>query len=124
MYHDLKTHFWWIGVNREIVDYVARCLTCQKVKIKHQKPGGLLQPRPIPVWKWKHITMDFIVGLPRTTKQHDAISVLVDRLTKTAHFLVLNTTYTLEQLADLYTSRRSSDYLGYHSALYRAQKCI
>ena len=65
MYRDLKTHYWWPGMKRDIAEFVARCLTCQKVKTEHQKPGGLLQPLPIPIWKWDHITMDFIVGLPR-----------------------------------------------------------
>jgi len=51
MYHDLKIHYWWNGMKRDIADYVARCLTCQRVKTEHQKPGGLLQPLPIPVWK-------------------------------------------------------------------------
>jgi len=58
---------------KDVADYVTQCLTCQKVKIEHQKLGGLLQHLPILVWKWEHITMDFIVGMPRTTKQHDAI---------------------------------------------------
>jgi len=64
-------------------------------KTEHQKPRGLLQPLPIPIWKWEHITM-------RTTTQHDAIWLVVHRLTKTAHFLALKTTFTSEQLADLY----------------------
>ena len=86
MYRDLKTLYWWPGMKRDIAEFVARCLTCQKVKTEHQKPGGLLQPLPIPIWKWDHITMDFIVGLPRTQRKHDAIWVIVDRLTKSAHF--------------------------------------
>jgi len=72
------------------------------VKAEHQKPGGLLQPLPIPVWKWEHITMDFVVGMPRIQKHHDAIWVVVDRLTKSAHFLPLRTSYNAEQLAELY----------------------
>jgi len=72
------------------------------VKAEHQKPGGLLQPLPIPVWKWDQITMDFIVGMPRTQKHHDAIWVIVDRLSKSAHFLAIKTTFNAEQLADLY----------------------
>jgi len=96
MYNDLKRHFWWIGMQRHIADYVARCLTSQRVKTEHQKP------LPIAVWKWEHITMDFIVGLPRTNKHHDAIWVIIDRLTKTYHFLALKITFTAEQLADLY----------------------
>jgi len=96
MYHDLRTHFWWIMMKRDVVDFLARCLTYQKVKTEHQKPGGLLQSLPAPVWKWEHITKDFIIGLPRTTKHHDGIWVVVDRLTKAAHFLTIKTTLTLE----------------------------
>jgi len=57
MCQDLKRHYWWIGMKRDVVNYVARCLICQRVKNEHQNSGGLLQPQPIPVWKWKHITM-------------------------------------------------------------------
>jgi len=89
-------------MKRDIAEYVTRCLTCQRVKTEHQKPGGLVQPLPIPVWKWEHITMDFVTGMPRTWKLHDAIWVIVDRLTKSAHFLPLKTTFSAEQLAELY----------------------
>jgi len=64
MYQDLKTHYWWPGMKRDIAEYVPRYLTYQQVKAKHQKPGGLLQPLPILVWKWEHTTMDFVVGMP------------------------------------------------------------
>ena len=67
-------------MKRDIADFVAQCLTCQRVKTEHQKPGGLLQPLPIPVWKWEHITMDFVVGMQKATKQHDSVWVIVDRL--------------------------------------------
>ena len=73
MYQDLKRNHWWTGMKMEVAKYVARCLTCQKVKIEHQKPGGLVSPLPILVWKWEHITVDFIIGLQRTSKHHDAI---------------------------------------------------
>ena len=102
MYRDLRTHYWWPGMKRDIAEYVTRCLTCQRVKAEHQKPGGLLQPLPIPVWKLEHITMDFVTGMPQTQKLHDAIWVIVDRLTKSAHFLPLKTTFSAEQLAELY----------------------
>jgi len=102
MYRDLRTHYWWPGMKKDIAEFVARCLTCQKVKTEHKKPEGLLQPLPIPVWKWDHITMDFVTGLPRTQKRHDAIWVIVDRLTKSAYFLAIRTTFNAEQLADLY----------------------
>jgi len=78
MYRDLKSLYWWPGMKKNIVEFVARCLTCQRVKVEHQEPGGLLQPLPIPVWKWDHITMDFIIGLPRIQGKHDAIWVVVD----------------------------------------------
>ena len=82
MYHTLREHYWWKGMKKEIVDFVSRCLTCQQVKPEHQKPAGKIQPLPIPVWKWDKITMDFVTGLPRTRRQHNAIWVIVDRLTK------------------------------------------
>jgi len=102
MYQDLKTHYWWSGMKKDIADYVAWCLVCQQIKTEHQKPGGLLQPLPFPIWKWERITMDFMVGLPRTQRHQDAIWVIVDRLTKAAHFLAIKTTFNAEQLAELY----------------------
>jgi hypothetical protein len=66
MYKDLKTQYWWYGMKRDIAEYVSLCDTCQRVKAKHQRPAGLLQPLKIPEWKWEVIGMDFIVGLPRT----------------------------------------------------------
>ena len=102
MYRDLRTHFWWSGMKREVAQYVARCLTCQQVKAEHQRPTGLLQPLPIPIWKWEHISMDFISGLPRTLRGCDAIWVIMDRLTKLAHFLPVKTGYSIERLVRLY----------------------
>jgi len=75
------------------------------VNTEHKKPGGLLQALPIPVWKSDHITMDFILGLPRTQSKRDAIWVVVDRLTKSAHFLAIKTVFNAEQLADLYLKK-------------------
>ncbi|WVZ81363.1 hypothetical protein U9M48_028749 [Paspalum notatum var. saurae] len=88
MYQDLKQKFWWYGMKREVVEYVALCDVCQRVKAEHQKPAGLLQPLKIPEWKWEEIGMDFIVGLPRTQSGFDSIWVVVDRLTKVAHFIL------------------------------------
>nr|KYP72696.1 Retrotransposable element Tf2 [Cajanus cajan] len=102
MYQDLKKNFWWSGMKREIAEYVAACLTCQKAKVEHQKPSGLMQQMEIPEWKWDSITMDFIVGLPRSTRNSDAIWVVVDRLTKCAHFLPVNMKWSLEKLTQLY----------------------
>jgi len=99
MYRDLKLRYWWPGMKKDIADYVTRCLTCQQVKVEHQVPSGLLQPINIPKWKWDRITMDFVSGLPLTQKKHDAVWVIVDRLTKSAHFLPVRTDYSLEKLA-------------------------
>ena len=74
-------------MKREIAEFVSRCLVCQQVKAEHQRPGGLLQPLPVPESKREHVTMGFVVGLPRTQRGADAIWVVVDRLTKSAHFL-------------------------------------
>ncbi|XP_062088884.1 uncharacterized protein LOC133795448 [Humulus lupulus] len=102
MFNDLKRHYWWPNMRKDVVEFVAKCLTCQQVKAEHRKPAGLLQPIRIPEWKWEEITMDFVVGLPKTSKQHDAIWVIVDRYTKSAHFLPVRMTYTMDQWAELY----------------------
>ena len=91
-------------MKREVAEFVARCLICQQVKAEHQRPAGLLQPLPIPEWKWEHITMDFVSGLPRTQRGHDCIWVIVDRLTKSAHFLPTRVTYGFDKLAQLYVN--------------------
>ncbi|GJW65091.1 reverse transcriptase domain-containing protein [Tanacetum coccineum] len=90
-------------MSKDIATYVSECLTCAKVKAEHQRPSGLLQQPEIPEWKWENITMDFITKLPRTRSGHDAIWVVVDRLTKSAHFLAIREDYSTEKLARLYT---------------------
>uniref|UniRef100_A0A2N9FE66 Reverse transcriptase n=1 Tax=Fagus sylvatica TaxID=28930 RepID=A0A2N9FE66_FAGSY len=74
----------------------------KQVKAEHQKPAGTLQPLPIPEWKWEHITMDFVSGLPRTSRKHDAVWVVVDKLTKSSHFQPIRMNKSLESLAQLY----------------------
>nr|AAX95912.1 retrotransposon protein, putative, Ty3-gypsy sub-class [Oryza sativa Japonica Group]ABA92473.1 retrotransposon protein, putative, Ty3-gypsy subclass [Oryza sativa Japonica Group] len=76
-----------------------------RVKAEHQKPAGLLQPLKIPEWKREEIGMDFITGLPRTSSGHDSIWVIVDRLTKVAHFIPVKTTYSGSRLAELFMAR-------------------
>nr|CAD39902.2 OSJNBa0065B15.6 [Oryza sativa Japonica Group] len=105
MYQDLKERFWWASMKREIAEYVTVCDVWQRVKAEHQKPAGLLQPLKIPEWKWEEIGMDFITGLPRTSSGHDSIWVIVDRLTKVAHFIPVKTTYSGSRLAELYMAR-------------------
>ncbi|KAK9055581.1 hypothetical protein SSX86_026665 [Deinandra increscens subsp. villosa] len=102
MYHDLKQNYWWPGMKRDIVKYVSKCLTCLQVKAEHQKPYGKLQPLEIPVWKWEHITMDLLTKLPKTAKGFDAIWVVVDRLTKSAHFIPIREKYSSKRMATVY----------------------
>jgi hypothetical protein len=89
----------------EIARYVARCDTCKRVKATYIKTAGPLQSLPIPTWKWEDISMDFIVGLPRTAKGYDAIWVIIDRLTKIAHFLPVKVKYPVITYAELYIAR-------------------
>jgi hypothetical protein len=104
MYQDLKKKFWWYGMKREIAEHVAMCDSYRRIKAEHQRPAGLLQPLRIPQWKWDEIGMDFIVGLPRTRAGYDSIWVVVDRLTKSAHFIPVKTNYSNAVLAELYMS--------------------
>ena len=90
MCKDLKQSFWWNGLKINVVDFMASCLVCQKAKIEHQRLGGTLQPLDIPQWTWDSIAMDFVTHLSRSTKGHDSIWVIVDKLTECAHFLVIN----------------------------------
>jgi hypothetical protein len=78
MYHDLKPLYWWTRMKREIAQYVSEFDTCQRIKASHLKSAGALQPLSIPSWKWDDISMDFIVGLPNTSRHHDSIWVIVD----------------------------------------------
>jgi hypothetical protein len=105
MYQDLKQHYWRTKMKIEIASYVAKCDTCRRVKAIHMKTAGPLQSLPIPTWKWDDISMDFIVGLPRTAKGFDSIWVIVDRLTKTTHFLPVKTYYPVITYAQIYVAR-------------------
>ncbi|GJU70214.1 reverse transcriptase domain-containing protein [Tanacetum coccineum] len=102
MYHDLKMLYWWPNMKAEIATYVSKCLTCAKVKAEHQWPFGLLVQPDIPEWKWEKITMDFVTKLPKTAAGSDSIWVIVDRLTKSAHFLPMKETDSTEKLMRLY----------------------
>jgi hypothetical protein len=105
MYKDLKTRYCWYGMKRDVMEYVALCDTCQRVKVEHQRPTRLLQPLKILEWKWEEIRIDFIVGLPHTQAGYDSIWVIVDRLTKVAYFILVKTTYSGAKLTELYMSR-------------------
>ncbi|GJS19647.1 reverse transcriptase domain-containing protein [Tanacetum coccineum] len=105
MYYDLRDRYWWTGMKKDIAKYVSKCLTCLKVKAEHQRPSGLLQQPEIPVWKWEGIAMDFLTKLPRTNSGHDTVWVVVDRLTKSAHFLPMHEDYKMDRLARLYLNK-------------------
>nr|GEX27426.1 hypothetical protein [Tanacetum cinerariifolium] len=91
-----------LEIEKDIAEYVSKCLTCLKVKAEHQRPSGLLQQPEIPVWKWERITMDFVTKLPRTSSGHDTIWVIMDRLTKSTHFLPMHEDYKMDRSAILY----------------------
>ncbi|GJS56656.1 putative reverse transcriptase domain-containing protein [Tanacetum coccineum] len=105
MYQDVKKLFWWPNMKADIATYVSKCLTCARVKAEHQRPSGLLVQPEIPEWKWDNITMDFITKLPRSSQGFDTIWVIVDRLTKSAHFLPIRENDPLDKLARLYLNR-------------------
>ncbi|XP_058741055.1 uncharacterized protein LOC131613397 [Vicia villosa] len=104
MYQDLKNLSRWPGMKRDVVQFVYACLTCQKSKVIHQKRVGLMKPLEVPEWKWDSISMDFEIGLPNTSRGHDTIWVIVDRLTKSAHFIPINISFRVSKLAEIYTS--------------------
>jgi hypothetical protein len=105
MYHDLRQQFWWTRMKRETACYVSECDTCGKVKADYMKPKGLLQPLSILEWKWDDIRMDFIVGLPLTAPKFDSIWVIMDRLSKSAHFIPVHTNYNVYMYAGIYIAR-------------------
>ena len=102
MCRDLLHQYYWSGMKQHVEDFVRQCLMCQQVKVEHKKPVRLLQPLEVTEWKWEHVTMDFMTHLPSTPRRHDAVWVIVDRLTKSAHFLAMLMTFTLEEFCRLY----------------------
>lgn len=88
MYHDQCWSYWLSVLKKHILNTVSRCLICQSVKTKHQQVGGLLQSLPPPEWKWECITCDFVIHLLSFRCQMDVAWVIVDRLTKSMHFIL------------------------------------
>ena len=112
MYHDLRRKHYWSGMKRDVGDFFRRCLTCQQVKAEHHNPISLIQPLELAKWKWEHVMMDFVTHLPRTPRRHDAVWLIMDRLTKSTHFLVVRMTFTLGEFFQL-CIKRLSNYMGY-----------
>ncbi|GKD72463.1 reverse transcriptase domain-containing protein, partial [Tanacetum coccineum] len=105
MYKDVKKLYWWPNMKADIATYISKCLTCVRVKAEHQRPSGLLIQPAIPEWKSDNITMDFISKLPKSSHGFDTIWVIVDRLTKSAHFLPIRENDPLDKLVRLYLNR-------------------
>nr|GEX77862.1 reverse transcriptase domain-containing protein [Tanacetum cinerariifolium] len=120
MYHDLRDMYWWPRMKRDIAIYVSKYVTCSKVKAEHQIHLGLLQQPEIPKWKWDKITMDFITKLPTTKSGHDTIWVIVVRLTKSAHFLVIRDAYSTERLTRLYMDEICASFEALYGRKYRS----
>ncbi|GJZ34892.1 putative reverse transcriptase domain-containing protein [Tanacetum coccineum] len=102
MYQDLKKLYWWPNMKEIVTEYVGKSLTCSRVKAECQKPSGLLVQPKIPMWKWERIIMDFITKLPKTSSGHATIWVIVNRLTKFAHFIPTRETDSMETHTRLY----------------------
>nr|GFB47376.1 putative reverse transcriptase domain-containing protein [Tanacetum cinerariifolium] len=105
MYQDVKKLYWWPNMKADIATYVSKCLTCARVKAEQQRPSGFLVEPIIPEWKWDNITMDFTTKLPKSSQGFDTIWVIVDRLTKFAHFLPIKENDRLDKLVRLYLNR-------------------
>jgi hypothetical protein len=99
----VKSQYYWPGMKKEVVEFISKCLACQKFKVEHRHPAGLLQPLSIPKWKWEVVTMDFINKLPKTNSEHDStMVVVVDKLTKVAHFIPIKLTHKEANIVDIY----------------------
>jgi len=98
----LRKEFYWPKMKSEVAEYLAKCMDFQLVKAEHQHPAGLLQPLPIPEWKWEVISLDFITGLPKNVKHNDSIMVVVEKLNKVAHFIPIKSTYKAVNIAEIF----------------------
>jgi hypothetical protein len=104
MYVDMRKLFFWVGMKRNVVHFVTKCLECQQVKADHHHSAGLLQPHDVPMSKWDVISMYFVVGFPLRSHRHNAIFVIVDKLTKSAHFIPVRDTYDVTDVARVFLS--------------------
>jgi len=98
----VKRHFFGPKLKVDIAMFIAKCQECQLVKAEHQHPSGFLQPFPIPEWKWEVISMYFITRLSKSKKQNDSIFVVIDKLSKAAHFILVKSTYKVMNIANIF----------------------
>ncbi|GAU12540.1 hypothetical protein TSUD_182540 [Trifolium subterraneum] len=97
----IKSQFYWIAMKKDVLEYIQNCAICQQAKHTNTLPAGLLQPLPIPSQVWEDIAMDFITGLP-LSYGYTTILVVIDRLTKYAHFLPMKTDYSSKSVAEVF----------------------
>jgi hypothetical protein len=105
MLEKIQRYFWWPKLREGVEDFLRVCDACQRNKVDTSLPAGLLQPLPIPSRRWESISMDFITDLPKTVNGNDAILVVVDRLSKYAHFIPTTDQLSAEGLADVFVDR-------------------
>jgi hypothetical protein len=98
----VRSRFFWLIMKNDVSNYISRCMECQRVKDEHRHPMGLIHTLPIPEKKWEVVTIEFITKFPRTTRQHDSIMVVVDKLTKDAHFVPVKKTHTTTNISEIY----------------------
>ena len=97
-----RKQYFWLGMKKDMAEYISRCMKCQQLKVDHQHPAGLLQYFLVREWKWEVISMDFITGLTMTWRQHDSIMVVVDKLTKETHFILVKSTYKTDSITKIF----------------------
>jgi hypothetical protein len=97
-----KKLLYWLRKKKYIVDYLAKCLECQQVKMVHRHPAGLLQLLPILEWRWETISMDFMTKIPKSTKKNDGIMVVVDKLSKATHFIPVESACKAIDIANIF----------------------
>ena len=102
-----RKKYFWLGMKKDIAEYISKCMKCQQMKVEHQQPSSLLQPFPVPEWKWEVVSMDFITGLPMTWRQHESIMVVVEKLTKETHCIPVKSTYKTDAIAKIFMKRFS-----------------
>ena len=98
----LRKQFSWPILKAYLVDYLSKCLECQQVKVEHQHPTCLLQPFPIPEWKWEVVSFDFIIGLYSTQKQHHSIMVVIEQLKNSTHFIHVKSSYKVVNVTKIF----------------------
>jgi hypothetical protein len=104
----VRSQCFWPSMKKDVVDYIVISLECQKVKVEHKLPTELQNSLPIPGWKWEVVTIDFITKLSKTMKQDDSIIVVVDKLTKAIHFILVKVTHKETNIAEIYIKEIAS----------------